>query len=208
MTTVAVIDYGAGNLTSVRKALELTGARVTVTAAAGEIESADALVLPGVGAFGDAAGRLRELGIIPVIARAVNEGKKPFLGICLGFQLLFTESEEEGRHQGFNWLQGRVRRFGGNLKVPHVGWSRVEIAAPNPLLAGVPDGSFFYFVHSYYVDPDDRDYISTRTDYGGQFVSMVRRENIFAMQFHPEKSGDIGQVVLMNFFRYISEGGD
>lgn len=208
MTTVAVIDYGAGNLTSVSKALELTGARVTVTSTAGEIESADAVVLPGVGAFGDAARRLRERGIIPVMARAVNEGKKPFLGICLGFQLIFTESEEEGHHLGFNWMRGRVRRFRQNLKVPHVGWNRVEFSNPNPLLAGVPDGSFFYFVHSYYVDPENQGYISTRTDYGGRFVSMVRRENIFAMQFHPEKSGDIGQVVLRNFFQYISEGGD
>lgn len=203
MADIAVIDYGAGNLTSVRKALELTGARVAVTADGDTIKAADAIVLPGVGAFGDAVGRLRQLDIIPVMDRKVQEGT-PFLGICLGFQLLFTESEEEGHHRGFNWLPGRVRRFAGNLKVPHVGWSRVKLERPNPLFQGIPDRTFFYFVHSYYVVPEEEGLISARTEYGGDFVSMINRDNIFAVQFHPEKSGDIGQVVLRNFYRQVS----
>jgi glutamine amidotransferase len=207
MAEIAVVDYGAGNLTSVSKALELVGARVSVTAEPGVIKNADGIVLPGVGAFGDAVNRLWELGIIPVMEEKVKN-RTPFLGICLGFQLLFTESEEKGRYLGFNWLQGRVKRFRHDLKVPHVGWNQVDISKANPLLEGIPDHTFFYFVHSYYVEPEEGGIISARTQYGKNFVSMIHRDNIFGVQFHPEKSGDIGQVVLKNFFRCITSGGE
>ena len=204
---IAVIDYGAGNLTSVSKALELTGAEVAVTSEGKIIEKADGVVLPGVGSFGDAINRLRDLGLIQVLESGLRQNK-PFLGICLGFQMLFTESEEEGRHPGLNWFRGRVKRFQHGLKIPQVGWNRVRSVKENPLLAGVPDQSFFYFVHSYYVDPEEDGIVAARTDYGGDFVSMIQHGNIFAMQFHPEKSGDIGQLVLRNFYQLVlSETG-
>lgn len=207
MANIAVIDYGAGNLTSVSKALELTGAEVAVTSEAKTIEKADGVVLPGVGSFGDAINRLRDLGLIPVLEGGFRKNK-PFLGICLGFQMLFTESEEEGRHLGFNWFPGRVKRFRHDLKIPQVGWNRVRSVKETPLLKGVPDRSFFYFVHSYYVDPEEDGIVAARTDYGGDFVSMIQHGNIFAMQFHPEKSGDIGQLVLRNFYQLVrSETG-
>ena len=204
---IAVVDYGAGNLTSVSKALELTGAEVAVTSEGKTIEKADGVVLPGVGSFGDAINRLRDLGLIPVLEGGFRKNK-PFLGICLGFQMLFTESEEEGRHLGFNWFPGRVKRFRHDLKIPQVGWNRVRSVKETPLLKGVPDRSFFYFVHSYYVDPEEDGIVAARTDYGGDFVSMIQHGNIFAMQFHPEKSGDIGQLVLRNFYQLVrSETG-
>lgn len=204
---IAVVDYGAGNLTSVSKALELTGAEVAVTSEGNIIEKADGVVLPGVGSFGDAINHLRDLGLVPVLEGGFRQNK-PFLGICLGFQMLFTESEEEGYHPGFNWFRGRVKRFQHELKIPQVGWNRVRQVKENPLLQGVPDQSFFYFVHSYYVDPEEEGIVAARTDYGGDFVSMIRHGNIFAMQFHPEKSGDIGQLVLRNFYQLVlSEAG-
>jgi len=207
MAKIAVVDYGAGNLTSVSKALELTGAEVTVTSEGKIIEKADGVVLPGVGSFGDAINRLRDLGLVPVLEDGFRKNK-PFLGICLGFQMLFTESEEEGRHLGLNWFPGQVKKFRHGFKIPQVGWNRVRRVKENPLLAGVPDQSFFYFVHSYYVDPEEDGIVAARTDYGGDFVSMIRHGNIFAMQFHPEKSGDLGQLVLRNFYQLVlSEAG-
>ncbi|HIC93796.1 MAG TPA: imidazole glycerol phosphate synthase subunit HisH, partial [Anaerolineae bacterium] len=146
---IAIIDYGMGNLRSVQKAFERIGAEVVVTADRRAIESASALVLPGVGAFGDAMANLREAGLMESIRRAIEEGK-PLLGICLGMQLLFEVSEEMGLHQGLGVFQGRVRRFEVNLKVPHMGWNQIHITQPDPLLVGVADGSYVYFVHSYY----------------------------------------------------------
>lgn len=202
MSKIAVIDYGAGNLTSVSKALELAGAEVSVTSEGKIIEKADGVVLPGVGSFGDAINRLRDRGLVPVLEDGFRKNK-PFLGICLGFQMLFTESEEEGRHLGLNWFPGQVRKFRHGLKIPQVGWNRVHKVKENPLLEGVPDRSFFYFVHSYYVDSGEDGIVAARTDYGGDFVSMIRHGNIFAMQFHPEKSGDLGQLVLRNFYQLV-----
>jgi glutamine amidotransferase len=207
MAKIAVVDYGAGNLTSVSKALELTGAEVDVTSEGKIIEKADGVVLPGVGSFGDAISRLRDLGLVPVLEDGFRKNK-PFLGICLGFQMLFTESEEEGRHLGLNWFPGQVRKFRHGLKIPQVGWNRIRKVRENPLFFGVPDQSFFYFVHSYYVDSEEDGIVAARTDYGGEFVSMIQHGNIFAMQFHPEKSGDLGQVVLKNFYNLVRSGGD
>lgn len=207
MAKIAVVDYGAGNLTSVSKALELTGAEVDVTSEGKIIEKADGVVLPGVGSFGDAISRLRDLGLVPVLEDGFRKNK-PFLGICLGFQMLFTESEEEGRHLGLNWFPGQVRKFRHGLKIPQVGWNRIRKVRENPLFFGVPDQSFFYFVHSYYVDSEKDGIVAARTDYGGEFVSMIQHGNIFAMQFHPEKSGDLGQVVLKNFYNLVRSGGD
>ena len=195
---IAIIDYGMGNLRSVQKAFEKVGAAAVVTADRAAIESASALVLPGVGAFGDAMANLREAGLVESIRRAIEE-RKPFLGICLGMQLLFEISEEIGIHHGLGVFKGQVRRFGVNLKVPHMGWNQIHIRHPDPLLAGVPDGSYVYFVHSYYVEPADPEIVLATTDYGMDFASIIGRDVIYGIQFHPEKSQDVGLKILHNF---------
>jgi len=195
---IAIIDYGMGNLRSVQKAFERIGAEVVVTADRRAIESASALVLPGVGAFGDAMANLREAGLMESIRRAIEEGK-PLLGICLGMQLLFEVSEEMGLHQGLGVFQGRVRRFEVNLKVPHMGWNQIHITQPDPLLVGVADGSYVYFVHSYYAEPADPEIIIATTDYGINYASIIGRDTVYGIQFHPEKSQDVGLKILHNF---------
>ncbi|MBI4686656.1 MAG: imidazole glycerol phosphate synthase subunit HisH [Nitrospirae bacterium] len=196
---IAVIDYGMGNLKSVEKGFIKAGVSVTVTNKADIIEKADAIVLPGVGAFRDCMRELSNLGLINAIVDSIKKGK-PYLGICLGLQILFTESEEFGVCKGLDIFNGRVPRFPHNgLKVPHMGWNEVKIKRDNPLLQGVTDKSFLYFVHSFYVAPEDSSIVSTTTDYGIEFTSMVHRGNIFATQFHPEKSQAIGLRILKNF---------
>ena len=201
---IAVIDYGMGNLRSVHKAFEAVGYRTVVTRDPKLIKDASHLVLPGVGAFGDCMDNLDRYDLISPIRDAVSQGK-PFLGICLGLQVLFTESEEFGRHRGLGLFKGRVRRFpqvgpqGEPLKIPHMGWNTITIQRPTPLLEGIDSGSFMYFVHSYYVEPQESMVAATTTDYGITFVSSVWRENVFAAQFHPEKSQRIGLQVLRNF---------
>lgn len=198
---IAVVDYGRGNLRSVQKALEHVGAEVVVTRDPKRIETADKLVLPGVGAFADCMGNLERFGFVEPILAFISSGR-PFLGICLGLQLLFSQSEEFGIHDGLDVVPGRVVRLPQGLKVPHMGWNTVEIWREDcPLLKGVPDGSHFYFVHSYYVVPYDLSVVATSTKYGVEFTSMIWKDNIFATQFHPEKSQKLGLTVLENFHR-------
>lgn len=202
---IAVIDYGLGNLRSVSKALESVGANVVVTSKPEEILKAEGVVFPGVGAFNKGMENLKEKGLIDAVYGVVRK-RIPFLGICLGLQLLFTESEEHGCISGLDIIKGKVRRFEGNMKVPHMGWNQVQSpehqSTSNQLPAlfeGVADGEYFYFVHSYFVVPEDKGVITSLTEYGGEFVSSVQRDSIYAVQFHPEKSGTLGLRVLKNF---------
>ncbi|MHB9024633.1 MAG: imidazole glycerol phosphate synthase subunit HisH [Armatimonadota bacterium] len=201
---IAVVDYGMGNLRSVVKGFEQVGVAAVVTANPREVAAADAVVLPGVGAFGMAMDHLCRAGLDVAIKEAILAGT-PFLGICLGLQLLFSESEEFGPVRGLDVLPGRVVRFfpegaPADIKIPHMGWNRVTRQAPTPALEGIPDGEHFYFVHSYYVAPEDPDIIATTTEYGGfRFTSSVARGNLFACQFHPEKSSALGLRLLQNF---------
>ncbi len=195
---IAIVDYGMGNLRSVQKAFERVGHAATITDQAADVARAERVVLPGVGAFGDAMANLRRAGLVAPLETAISEGR-PFLGICLGLQLLFAESEEMGQHRGLGILPGRVRRFPEGERVPQIGWNQIHIRRQLPLLEGIPDGSFFYFVHSYYVDPEDGDDIVTTTDYGIDYTSIAGRDTAFGIQFHPEKSQDLGLRILRNF---------
>lgn len=195
---IAIIDYGMGNLRSVEKALEKMGFPVVVTADPEQVINAKGVVLPGVGAFADAMKNLGEAGMLPAIKEVANQ-EKPFLGICLGLQLMFSESEENGLHQGLNIFPGRVRKIPAGVKIPHMGWNQVKIIKENPLLQGIPSGSNFYFVHSYYVEPVDQEVVTTTTDYNIEFTSIASRGNITGIQFHPEKSSKLGLKILQNF---------
>lgn len=202
---IAIIDYGMGNLRSVQKAFQKVGAEAVVTDQREIIESAGAVVLPGVGAFGDAMTNLRSQGLVETIERIAERGTV-ILGICLGLQLFFEESDEMGLHPGLGLLPGRVRRFDVGLKVPHIGWNLVHIRRQSPLLDGLTDGSYAYFVHSYYVEPSEDDSILATTDYGLDFASIVGRGNVFGIQFHPEKSQDVGLHILSNFVAMVKKG--
>ncbi len=203
---IAVIDYGMGNLRSVAKAFETVGAPVIVTSEPKEILKADSVVLPGVGAFRDCMKNLQSKELDRVVHETVDSGK-PFLGICLGLQVLFDESVEFGCVRGLGIIPGKVARFkapvsqpeDGRLKVPHMGWNTVSIKKKDPLFESVPEDSWFYFVHSYHVIPDDPDVIATTTNYGIEFVSGIQQKNIYAFQFHPEKSQTLGLAVLKKF---------
>ena len=199
---IAVIDYGMGNLGSVEKALKTLGAKVKVTDKSSDLKKADKIVLPGVGAFKDAMGSIDRLGISDTLKEAILS-KKPYLGICLGLELLFEESEEGGKSKGLGFLKGKVARFKDPLlKVPHIGWNQMRKEKPAcPLFKGIDDGAFFYFVHSYYVAPKEKDVIAATTYYGGDFTSMVWKDNVYAVQFHPEKSQENGIKFLENFIR-------
>ena len=204
--SVIVVDYGMGNLRSAQKGLEKVGVPAVVTSDPEAVRSADAVILPGVGAFKDCMANLTVAGLLSPVLDAIERGT-PFLGICLGMQLLMTISEEFGVHPGFDVIPGRVVRFEtqSGLKVPHMGWNRVHYSGDNRLFEGIPDGSFFYFVHSYYVDPEDSSVASGWTDYGVRFCSAITRDNIFATQFHPEKSHKHGLMILENFGRIVRE---
>ncbi|CAM4509950.1 imidazole glycerol phosphate synthase subunit HisH [Paenibacillus macerans] len=197
---IAIVDYGMGNLHSVGKAVERLGYEGIVTGDEARVLAADGVLLPGVGAFGDAMEHLRASGLDAVVRQAAASGK-PLLGICLGMQLLFDESEEHGRNEGLGLLPGRAVRFAGGagLKVPHMGWNRLEFLQPeNPLLAGLEEGHV-YFVHSYHVLPERREDLLAVTDYGHPVTAIVGRGNVYGMQFHPEKSGQLGMALLRNF---------
>jgi glutamine amidotransferase len=219
---IAIIDYGMGNLRSVEKGFLRAGVDVRVTNRPEIVKKADGVVLPGVGAFKDCMKELTNLELIDAVVDTVNAGK-PYLGICLGLQVLFSESEEFGRCKGLDVLRGKVVRFqfdvgayrdtpvqaaspnAQTLKVPHMGWNETKIRDNNPLFTGIQDKSYFYFVHSYYVVPEDTSIISTTTDYGIEFTSSVRKDNIFAVQFHPEKSQTVGLRMLKNFGEIVKK---
>jgi len=203
---VAVIDYGVGNLRNVYKALEAAGAPARIVTKSSELAGAAGIVLPGVGAFGDAAANLRRAGFERPLLDAIAAGV-PLLGICVGMQLLFDESEEMGQHAGLGVIPGRVVRFenemrgsdGRPLKVPQIGWNQLHHAGTDPLLAGVPDGAYAYFVHSYYCAPDGPVYTVASTDFGTRYASVVRRGSVWGIQCHPEKSHAVGLRILRNF---------
>jgi glutamine amidotransferase len=197
---LAIIDYQMGNLRSVQKGFERVGHAATITCDPDAVRRADKLVLPGVGAFGDAIAELRRRCLVEPIQEAIAAGK-PFLGICLGLQLLFEVGHEGGRHAGLGILPGEVVRFDlpRELKVPHMGWNELCIRRPAPLLSGIADRTWAYFVHSYYVVPKDPAVVAAETEYGTPFCSMVWRDNLLATQFHPEKSQAHGLRMLKNF---------
>lgn len=200
-TTVAIIDYQMGNLRSVSKAIAHVGGVPMVTDQASEILNADAVILPGVGGFKDAIHEIRQRDLAPVISDAISSGK-PFLGICLGLQMLFETSDEGGLHPGLGILPGKCVRFDvpSPLKVPHMGWNTVQTHQPeNPLTESMPTDTYFYFVHSYYVEPANASDIWLTSDYGGRFCAAIARGNLFATQFHPEKSQKHGLALLRSF---------
>ena len=199
---IAILDYGMGNLRSVSKAFQSQEFPAVVTRNPQDIFNASGLVLPGVGAFGDCVKNLTEYGLIDPILKFIDSGK-PFLGICLGLQVLFEESEEAPGVKGLGVIKGKVVRFPDfkekHLKVPHMGWNQVSIKQDVPILKGVPENSWFYFVHSYYPSPEDDSVSAVKTTYGFEFTAAVSKNNIFASQFHPEKSSDLGLRMIHNF---------
>ena len=201
---IAIIDYGMGNLRSVQKGFERVGHEAVVTRDPVIIHRSSHVVLPGVGAFGDCMDNVIRYGLVDPIHRSINVGK-PFLGICVGFQLLFAESEEFGCHKGLGLLPGKVKAIPRSkdvtapYKIPHMGWNTIHIEKSAPPLRSIDSESYVYFVHSYYVEPVHQELVSTQTDYGVSFASSVWKDNIFATQFHPEKSQAVGLQVLKNF---------
>jgi glutamine amidotransferase len=202
---IAIIDYGMGNLRSVQKGLERVGFAAEVTRDRERIEAAAGVVLPGVGAFGACMDNLRAYGLVDTVRHVIRRGA-PFLGICLGMQLLFDESEEFGPVPGLGIFPGRVVRFAESreFKVPHMGWNQIRKCQDPPHLRGIEDGTFVYFVHSYYVVPKDPSLTATSTEYGTEFVSAIAKDNVFATQYHPEKSQTVGLRILENFGKIVS----
>ncbi len=194
---IGIIDYHLNNLRSVQKAFEKAGVRSFISDKGHELRTAEKIVLPGVGAFGTAMENLKKLGLIEILNDHVSS-RQPMLGICLGMQLLFTTSHELGDHGGLGYLRGEVRQFSPSVKVPHMGWNQIEIVKKSPVVKNVVENSFAYFVHSYYVVPLD-DVTVAETEYGHRFASIVQKENIFGIQFHPEKSQETGLQLLKNF---------
>lgn len=194
---IAVIDYGMGNLRSVQKAFEYMGFEAVITDDVKVMERADKLVLPGVGAFSDAVRTIRAKGFDREIYRAVDTGK-PFLGICLGMQLIFDKSYEYGEHEGLGIIQGKITLLPDSVKRPHMGWNSLNIKMRSPIFDGLPDEPYVYFVHSYYLETD-APVVSATADYGKEIQVAVQKDNVFALQFHPEKSGDTGLQIIKNF---------
>ncbi len=200
MKTVLIVDYGAGNLRSVARAVAHQGYEPVVSCEARAIEKAKALILPGVGAAADTMRNLQQGGLVEPIREYIRNGR-PFLGVCMGQQALLSVSEEGGEHACLGVIPGRVRRLPGGLKVPHMGWNQVRQVGEHPAFDGIEDGAFFYFLHSYYPDPEDRTCVIGETDYGVTFASVLARDNVVATQFHPEKSGSSGLRFYANFLR-------
>jgi glutamine amidotransferase len=199
---IVIIDYGVGNLRSVQNGFSEAGYPTVVSGDPKDLAAADGLVLPGVGAFGQAMESLRQSGLGEVIAKRVANGV-PLLGICLGLQLLFERSYEMGNFTGLGLIPGEVVHFAGELKVPQVGWNQLTIKREHPLLDGIKDGDYFYFVHSFYVRPQNPDVILASADYGVDFAAVVQQGNVFGIQFHPEKSSRLGLQILENFGRLV-----
>ena len=197
---IAIIDYDAGNIKSVEKALKTLGQEVVVTRDADAILSADKVILPGVGAFGDAMGKLQDYGLVEVIHKVV-EKNTPFLGICLGLQLMFESSEETPGVEGLGILKGKIVKIpeNGDLKIPHMGWNSLHFQNEGRLFANLPQDSYVYFVHSYYLQAEDERIVKATTDYSTCIHASVEKDNVFACQFHPEKSSDVGLTILKNF---------
>ena len=200
---IAVIDYGAGNLASVVNALERIGVPTAITTDHSVITRADGVIFPGVGAAADTMKHVHDLRLEPVIRQVIDAGT-PFLGICMGMQVMMTASLEGGEHECLNVVPGFVRRLPAGLPVPHMGWNQVRQTKAHPIYAEIPDGAEFYFVHSYYVDPSDPEWIGATTDYGLVFPSVFIRDNVIATQFHPEKSGKWGLQFLSNFSQVVA----
>ena len=194
---VAVVDYGVGNLHSIRKSMELFGARVEITRSPKVLEESDAIVLPGVGAFGSALAEMPREKVLEEILAG-----KPVLGVCLGMQLLFDWSEEGGT-PGLGLLRGRVVRLPRSVKIPHIGWNTIEVRRNHPIVADISSGSYFYFVHSYYTEVEDEKIVISTSEYGVSFPAIVAHKNIIGTQFHPEKSGENGMRLLKNFISLI-----
>jgi glutamine amidotransferase len=199
---IVIVDYGMGNLRNVQKGFERIGMGARITRNRKEIQDASAIVLPGVGAFKDCMENMEKYGLIDPLLRSIEKGK-PYLGICLGLQILFSESEEFGAHRGLDLIKGRVVKFkpGPDHKVPHMGWNTIDFQRESPFFEGIRNGNFFYFVHSYYVVPEEKKWILTLTEYGISFASSIWKENLFATQFHPEKSQEFGLKILENFVK-------
>ena len=197
---IAIIDYDAGNIKSVEKALKTVGQEAMVTRDAKMILNADKVILPGVGAFGDAMGKLHDYNLVPVIKKVV-ENRIPFLGICLGLQLLFESSEEAPGVSGLEILKGKILKIPENdkLKIPHMGWNSLHFQNEGRLFANIPENSYVYFVHSYYLQAEDEHIVKATTDYSTCIHASVEKDNVFACQFHPEKSSDVGLAILKNF---------
>jgi imidazole glycerol-phosphate synthase subunit HisH len=203
---VVVVDYGAGNLHSVSRAVVNAGTRPLVTSNPAYLNDAEAIIVPGVGAAADTMANLRASGFVEPIREYISSGR-PFLGVCMGQQALFSVSEEGGEHECLGILAGRVVRLPEGLKVPHMGWNQVRIVGPHPIFEGISDGSHFYFVHSYYPQPKDPSIVIGETEYGVTFPSVIARDNIVATQFHPEKSGETGLRMYANFLGIAAKTG-
>ena len=203
MATIAVVDYGAGNLKSVQHAVEHVGLPAIVTDQPDVILAADGVILPGVGAAADTMSNLQQRNLVGVVKDVIERGT-PFFGVCMGLQALFTVSEEGGEHRCLDVLPGRVRRFERGLSIPHMGWNQVRQRRPHPFFDGVPDNANFYFVHSFYVEPEDASFVAGETEYGVSFASVVCRGNVMATQFHPEKSAAHGLQLYRNFGRIVT----
>lgn len=201
---IGIVDYGRGNLRSVEKALQKLGYQAEILTSPGRLNEVSGLILPGVGAFADAMAALASGNWLKPIKKYAGQGK-PFLGICLGMQLLFETGLEHGEHRGLGFLQGKVVKFPSGLKIPHMGWNTLKINYPNILCRDIPDGSYFYFVHSYYADPQDKNCIAAGSDYGMDFPAVVGRDNVWGAQFHPEKSSPWGLVMLDNFGKWVEK---
>ena len=197
---VVVVDYGAGNLRSVANAIAKLGYQPRITSDPGEVVNADAVILPGVGAAADTMANLERLGLAHMIGQLIAEGR-PFLGVCIGLQILFASTEEGGGHECLSIIPGQVRRLPSGLKIPHMGWNQVKQKISHPIFDGIPDEANFYFVHSYYVEPEDRSLVAGETEYGICLCSAIARGNLVATQFHPERSGENGLRLYDNFIK-------
>jgi len=197
---VVIVDYGAGNLRSVVNAIAKLGYQSRITSDPGDIVNAQAVILPGVGAAADTMANLKRLGLARMIGQLIAEGR-PFLGVCIGLQILFTATEEGGWHECLGIIPGQVRKLPSGLKVPHMGWNQVKQTISHPIFDGIPDEANFYFVHSYYVEPEDKSLVTGETEYGIRLCSVIARGNLVATQFHPEKSGDVGLRLYENFMK-------